>query len=117
MIRGLVLGASRPALPGADGTEKSQDRLVEDAVAGQGVAAVRAVLPVERGESSARLPDDHVEGSHVVELEVRLGKKESDLSEYVGQLQNQMERRESDWWEKQLGQPVADAKGQSPRQR
>jgi hypothetical protein len=43
----------------------------------------------------------------VGELELRLGKKESDLAQYVGQLQNEMDRRESDWWEKQLGKPVA----------
>ena len=28
-------------------------------------------------------------------------------SEYVGQLQTQMDQRESDWWEKQLGKTVA----------
>ena len=43
----------------------------------------------------------------VGELELRLGKKESDLAEYVGQLQTQMDQRESDWWGKQLGKPVA----------
>ena len=43
----------------------------------------------------------------VGELELRLGKKESDLAEYVGQLQTQMDQRESDWWEKQLGKTVA----------
>ena len=40
---------------------------------------------------------------------VRLGKRESDLARYVGELQVQMEERESDWWEKQLGHPVAAA--------
>ena len=53
------------------------------------------------------------------ELELRLGKKESDLAQYVGQLQEQMEQRETDWWEKQLGQPILAAQepGQSPGSR
>ena len=47
------------------------------------------------------------------DLELRLGKKETDLAQYVGQLQAEMERRETDWWEKQLGKPVAAALGQT----
>ena len=46
------------------------------------------------------------------ELELRLGKKESDLAQYVGQLQQQMDQRETDWWSKQLGKPVAAAGGE-----
>ena len=42
----------------------------------------------------------------VGELELRLGKRESDLAQYVGQLQTQMDDRESDWWSKQLGTAV-----------
>ena len=41
------------------------------------------------------------------ERELKLGKKESDLAQYVGQLQTQMDQRESDWWQKQLVKPVA----------
>ena len=39
----------------------------------------------------------------VGDLELRLGKRETDLAQYVGQLQTQMDDRESDWWSKQLG--------------
>jgi hypothetical protein len=42
----------------------------------------------------------------VSDLELRLAKRETDLAHYVGELQIQMEERESDWWEKQLGRPV-----------
>ena len=41
------------------------------------------------------------------DFELRLGRKESDLAVYVGELQEQMEQREADWWEKQLGHPVS----------
>ena len=44
--------------------------------------------------------------SEVAELEARLAKKETDLSSYVGQIQDEMDRREAGWWEKQLGRPV-----------
>ena len=42
----------------------------------------------------------------VGDLELRLAKRETDLSQYVGQLQTQMDDRESDWWSKQLGTAV-----------
>ena len=48
----------------------------------------------------------------VGELELRLGKRESDLAQYVGQLQQQMDQRETDWWSKQLGESVAAASGE-----
>ena len=62
-----------------------------------------------RLEADSELRESKLEQreKHVGELELRLGKKESDLAQYVGQLQNQMEQRESDWWEKQLGKEVS----------
>jgi hypothetical protein len=46
----------------------------------------------------------------LAEREARLAKKEEDLAAYVGQLQNEFDRRETDWWEKQLGKPLAGSK-------
>jgi hypothetical protein len=44
------------------------------------------------------------------ELEATLSTRESDLSMYVAQLQENFDRRESEWWTKQLGNNA----GQSP---
>jgi hypothetical protein len=37
------------------------------------------------------------------ELEASLSSRESDLSVYIAQLQENFDRRESEWWSKQLG--------------
>ena len=37
------------------------------------------------------------------ELEAQLSTRESDLSMYVAQLQENFDRREAEWWSKQLG--------------
>ena len=37
------------------------------------------------------------------ELEAHLSTRESDLSMYVAQLQENFDRREAEWWSKQLG--------------
>ena len=62
-----------------------------------------------RLEADSELRDIKLEQREktVAELELRLGKKETDLAQYVGQLQVQMDQRESDWWEKQLGNEVS----------
>ena len=44
------------------------------------------------------------------ELEAALSTRESDLSMYVSQLQDNFDRRESEWWSKQLGKDA----GQQP---
>ena len=47
----------------------------------------------------------------IADLQQRLAKKETDLSQYVGQVQSEMDRREADWWEKQLGKKPTPARG------
>jgi chromosome segregation ATPase len=46
----------------------------------------------------------------VAELEEKLGAKENQLANYVAQAQGALQRRESEWWDKQLGSddPEAD---------
>jgi len=44
------------------------------------------------------------------ELEAQLSTRESDLSMYVAQLQENFDRRETEWWSKQLGKDA----GQPP---
>ena len=63
-----------------------------------------------RVEADLELREEKLERRElkVAELEERLGKKESQLSDYVGQLQGKFDQRESDWWDKQLGQPVTE---------
>ena len=63
-----------------------------------------------RAEADSELREVKLEQREKIvgDLELRLGKRESDLAQYVGELQIQMEERESDWWEKQLGRPVED---------
>ena len=39
----------------------------------------------------------------LAELEERLGKQETELAAYVAQAQTELQRRESEWWQKQLG--------------
>ena len=39
----------------------------------------------------------------LAELEEKLGSKESQLAAYVAQAQGALQRRESEWWDKQLG--------------
>ena len=65
-----------------------------------------------RAEADSELREVKLEQREkiVCDLELRLGKRETDLAQYVGELQIQMEERESDWWEKQLGRPVADGR-------
>ena len=41
--------------------------------------------------------------SALAELEKRLGQKEKEVAAYVGQVQEELERRESEWWQKQFG--------------
>ena len=55
-----------------DRGDEGQSLVVQSAVAGQRVAAERAGGAVEGGEAATRLPDDHVEGGHVVELQLGL---------------------------------------------
>jgi chromosome segregation ATPase len=45
----------------------------------------------------------------VAELEERLGAKENQLANYVAQAQGALQRRESEWWNKQLGSDEEDA--------
>ena len=40
----------------------------------------------------------------LAELEEKLGSKETQLAAYVAQAQGALQRRESEWWDKQLGQ-------------
>ena len=63
-----------------------------------------------RAEADSELREVKLEQREkiVSDLELRLAKRETDLAQYVGELQIQMEERESDWWEKQLGRPVED---------
>ena len=58
----------------------------------------------------ARARNDRREEA-VASTEERLAKKERDLSQYVGQVQAQLERRDADWWEKQLGERPAALSG------
>ena len=58
-----------------DGADEAERRVMQDAVAGQDVAAVGSVNPVERGEPAAGFAHDDVKGSHVVELELWLRSK------------------------------------------
>ena len=37
------------------------------------------------------------------ELEERLERKQRDVASYLDSVQEEIDRRESDWWEKQLG--------------
>ena len=39
----------------------------------------------------------------LAELEERLRKQEAELATYVAQAQTEIQRRESEWWQKQLG--------------
>jgi Skp family chaperone for outer membrane proteins len=39
----------------------------------------------------------------LAELEERLGKQETELAAYVAQAQTELQRREAEWWRKQLG--------------
>jgi hypothetical protein len=66
-----------------------------------------------RAEADIELRLDKLERREeaVASTEERLAKKERDLSEYVGQVQAQLERRDSDWWEKQLGERPAALSG------
>jgi hypothetical protein len=41
--------------------------------------------------------------SALAELEEKLGSKETQLAAYVAQAQGALQRRESEWWDKQLG--------------
>ena len=45
----------------------------------------------------------------VAELEEKLGAKENQLAAYVAQAQGALQRRESEWWDKQLGRDDVDA--------
>ena len=42
-------------------------------------------------------------------LEEKLRRREGDLSTYVAQAQDELERREQEWWAKQLGTPLEAA--------
>ena len=48
----------------------------------------------ERGEQREQV---------LAELEERLRKQEAELATYVAQAQTEIQRRESEWWQKQLG--------------
>ena len=41
----------------------------------------------------------------LAELEQRLNRKESEVAGYVSQVQAELDRKEQDWWQKQLGKP------------
>jgi septal ring factor EnvC (AmiA/AmiB activator) len=69
------------------------------------LATQRAGLQRQEGEPAARLRSV---GER--ELDVSLDKKESDLAQHVGRPQTQLDRLESDWWEKQLGRPLSAKK-------
>ena len=60
-----------------------------------------------RSEADLEIREDKLElrEEKVSELEKRLAKKEQDLAAYVGQLQDRLDKREVDWWTKQLGHP------------
>jgi hypothetical protein len=45
----------------------------------------------------------------LAELEARLGAKETELASYVAKAQHELQRRESEWWAKNLGQEPEDA--------
>jgi len=45
----------------------------------------------------------------LAELEEKLGTKENQLAAYVAQAQGALQRRESEWWGKQLGRDDEDA--------
>ena len=45
----------------------------------------------------------------VAEREEKLTRREGDLGSYVAQVQEEMGRRESEWWGKQLGEPLGTA--------
>ena len=44
--------------------------------------------------------------SSASEREEKLSRREGDLSTYVSQAQDELERREQEWWAKQLGTPL-----------
>jgi len=44
----------------------------------------------------------------LAELEERLTKQEADLGAYVAKAQTELQRRESEWWQQQLGRDDAE---------
>jgi hypothetical protein len=56
-------------------------------------------------EADIELRLDKVEAREqaLAELEQRLAQKEREVAAYVGQVQEDLDRRESEWWQKQLG--------------
>jgi hypothetical protein len=46
--------------------------------------------------------------SVLAELEEKLGSKETQLAAYVAQAQSALQRREADWWDKQVGRDGQD---------
>ena len=50
-----------------------------------------------------RLEKLEVREKALAELEEKLGTKETQLAAYVAQAQGALQRRESEWWNKQLG--------------
>jgi uncharacterized protein (DUF3084 family) len=58
-----------------------------------------------RTEADLELRDEKIEKREreVAEREQRLGQRQNDLAAYVGELQDKLDERETDWWRKQLG--------------
>jgi hypothetical protein len=63
------------------------------------------------GEADYELRLDKLEKREkaLAQLEARLGAKESELASYVAKAQHELQRRESEWWAKNLGQDPEDA--------
>jgi hypothetical protein len=83
------------------------------------VARARALEEQEREVllREARLEADHeireqrleTREAEAAEREEKLQRREDDLGDYVGQVQSDFDRRDRDWWSKQLGEPVKAA--------
>ena len=55
-----------------------------------------------------RLDKLEIREKALAELEEKLGSKETQLAAYVAQAQGALQRRESEWWSKQLGREDDD---------
>jgi hypothetical protein len=99
--------------------ERNLERSLADAERSAAEAAARieareAVLATQEAglqQQEAELADrERSVDAREREFEVSLEVKESDLARYGGGPQTQLDRLESDWWEKQLGRPVSAKK-------
>jgi hypothetical protein len=100
------------------GTRTSCPRAGESARGGQGTAIAEQERELLLRE--ARLEADHdireqkleKREAAVAEREEKLRRREGDLGAYVAQVQDDFDRRDAEWWAKQLGdKPLQAAAG------